>query len=75
MTAFHDVPIRLHAELGRTRMSVRDFLTLASESIVELHVSEGEYVGVYTNGKIFARGEIIVVEGNIGIRVTEILKS
>jgi flagellar motor switch protein FliN/FliY len=68
-----DLPLKVHAELGRTRMRIGDFLHLEPSSVVELPVSEGEYIGVFVNGKLIARGEIIVVEGTMAVRIAEVV--
>ncbi len=70
---FQDITLMVEAQLGQTHMRIRDFLALAPESIVELPVSEGDYISVYANNKLIARGEIIVVEGSVSVRVTEVI--
>jgi flagellar motor switch protein FliN len=68
-----DLPLKVHAELGRTQMRIGDFLRLEPSSVVELPVSEGEYIGVFVNGKLMARGEVIVVEGTMAVRIAEVV--
>ena len=68
-----DLPLRIHAELGRTRMRIGEFLRLELSSVVELPVSEGEYIGIFVNGKLVARGEVIVVEGTMAVRIAEVV--
>ena len=68
-----DLPLKVHAELGRTRMRIGEFLRLEPSSVVELPVSEGEYIGIFVNGKLVARGEVIVVEGTIAVRIAEVV--
>jgi flagellar motor switch protein FliN/FliY len=68
-----DLPLRVHAELGRTQMRIEEFLRLEPSSVVELPVSEGEYIGVFVNGKLIARGEVIVLEGTMAIRIAEVV--
>lgn len=70
---FQDIVLMVEAQLGQTHMRIRDFLALAPDSIVELPVSEGDYIGVFANNKLIARGEIIVVEGSVSVRVTEVV--
>lgn len=72
LDAFLDTPVRIHAELGRTRVRIREFLSLTADSVLELPVSEGEYIRVFVNGKLVAHGEIIVVEGTVAVRITEV---
>lgn len=68
-----DVTLDVVAELGRTRMLVRDVLNLASGSIVELDKLAGEPVNVLVNGALIARGEVVVVDEQFGIRISEIV--
>jgi flagellar motor switch protein FliN/FliY len=68
-----DVPLELTVELGRKRMFIKDVLELTVGSIVELDRVAGEPVDVLVNGRIMARGEVVVIEDNFGIRITEII--
>lgn len=68
-----DVELNLTVELGRTSISVREVLQLGAGSIVELHKLAGEPVDVLVNGKLIARGEVVVVDESFGIRLTEIV--
>lgn len=68
-----DVTLPLVVELGRTRLSVREILDLGPGSIVELDKLAGEPVDLYVNDVLFARGEVVVIEENFGIRITEIV--
>lgn len=68
-----DVPLELTVELGRKRMFIKDVLELTIGSIVELDRVAGEPVDVMVNGRIMARGEVVVIEDNFGIRITEII--
>ncbi len=68
-----DVPLELTVELGRKRMFIKDVLELTIGSIVELDRIAGEPVDVLVNGRIMARGEVVVIEDNFGIRITEII--
>lgn len=70
---FQDVNLMVEAQLGQTHMRIRDFLALAPDALIELPVSEGDYIGVLANNKLIARGEIIVVEGSVSVRVTEVV--
>lgn len=67
-----DVPLRVTVELGRTRMPIRDVLDLGKGSVVELDKLAGEPVDMLVNGKLIARGEVVVIDENFGIRVTDI---
>ncbi|MEN3202603.1 MAG: flagellar motor switch phosphatase FliY [Atribacterota bacterium] len=68
-----DVTLPLVVELGRTRLSVREILDLGPGSIIELDKLAGEPVDLYVNDVLFARGEVVIIEENFGIRITEIV--
>lgn len=68
-----DVNLNLTIELGRTRMLVEDVLRLGEGSVVELDKLAGDPVDVYVNGRHVARGEVLVVNDNFCVRVSEIL--
>ncbi len=68
-----DIPLDISVELGRVRMQVKEVVDLGAGSIVELDRAAGEPVDVLVNGRVVARGEVVVIEDNFGIRVTEIL--
>lgn len=67
-----DVPLTVHAELGRTKMVVKDILRLGVGSVVELDKETGEPVDILVNNKLIARGEVVEIDGNFGVRVSEI---
>ncbi len=69
-----DVPLEVTVELGRTTKSISDILEFAPGTIIELNRIAGEPIDVLVNGKFVARGEVVVIEENFGIRVTEIIK-
>lgn len=68
-----DVPMQLVVELGRTKMLIRDILELGAGSVVELDRLAGESVDVLVNGKLIAKGEVVVIDENFGIRITSIV--
>lgn len=68
-----DVPLEISVELGRVKMMVREVLDLGTGSIVEVDKAAGEPVDVMVNGRLVARGEVVVIEDNFGVRITEIL--
>jgi flagellar motor switch protein FliN/FliY len=68
-----DVNLNVTIELGRTRMLVEDVLRLGEGSVVELDKLAGDPVDVFVNGRHVARGEVLVVNDNFCIRVSEIL--
>ncbi len=68
-----DIPLEISVELGRVKMLVRDVIELGSGSIVEIEKAAGEPVDVMVNSRLVARGEVVVIEDNFGVRITEIL--
>lgn len=69
-----DVALVVQAELGKTRRLVRDILRLQVGSVLELDKEIGEPVDVLVNNKSIARGEVVEIDGQYGVRITEILK-
>lgn len=68
------VPLEISVEIGRTRKLVKDILDFTQGSLVVLDKMAGEQADLYVNGECIAKGDIVVVEENFGIRITEILK-
>ena len=68
-----DVPLQVTVELGRTRMQIREVLELGKGSIVELEKLAGEPVEVYVNGKLIAKGEVVTIDENFGVKITDIV--
>lgn len=68
-----DVPLQVTVELGRTKKLVKDILDLATGSIIELDKLAGEPVDVLVNGKLLAKGEVVVIDENFGVRITDIV--
>lgn len=69
-----DVPLEVTVELGRTTKSISDILSFAPGTIIDLNRIAGEPIDVLVNGKFVAKGEVVVIEENFGVRVTEIIK-
>ena len=69
----YDVPVELAVEIGRTKMTIRETLGLGPGSIVTLDRTAGEPVDLLVNGKPIARGEVVVIDEEFGLRVTEVL--
>lgn len=70
-----DVTLPLAVELGRTTMRIKDIVELGPGSIIELDRAAGEPVDLVVNGKLIARGEVVVIDENFGIRIVEIVPS
>lgn len=75
LEAVFDVPVRISAVLGRTRMPVAKLLQMDAGTIVELDRQVGEAIDIYVNDRLVARGEIVLVENKLGITMTEIIKA
>jgi flagellar motor switch protein FliN/FliY len=69
-----DVPLEVTVELGRTHKSIHDILEFAPGTIIELNKLAGEPIDVLVNGKIVAKGEVVVIDENFSIRITDIVK-
>ncbi len=67
-----DVPLRITILLGNREMKIRDILRLKLNSIVDLPKSAGENIDVYINGKLVAFGEVIDMEGNARVRLSDL---
>lgn len=68
-----DVPVELAVEIGRTRMTIGETLSLRPGSIVTLNRLAGEPVDLLVNGKPIARGEVVAIDEEFGLRVTEVV--
>jgi flagellar motor switch protein FliN/FliY len=68
-----DIPLDVSVELGRVKMLVNDLLQLGQGSIIELNKAVGEPLEIYINNKLIARGEVVVMDEQFGIRVTDII--
>lgn len=73
VTMLNDVNLRVKIELGRTQMLVEDVLRLGEGSVVELDKVAGDPVDIYVNDRLIARGEVLVLNDNFCVRVSEIL--
>jgi flagellar motor switch protein FliN/FliY len=68
-----DIPLGITVELGRTEMEIRKILELGPGSIIELDKLAGEPVDILANQKLIAKGEVVVIEENFGVRITDII--
>jgi flagellar motor switch protein FliN/FliY len=68
-----DIPLKVTVELGRTHKQIKDILELSQGSIVELDKLAGEPVDILVNNKLIAKGEVVVIDENFGVRVTDIV--
>jgi flagellar motor switch protein FliN/FliY len=75
LSRLHDVPVELAVEIGRTRMTIGQTLELRPGSVVSLNRLAGEPVDLLINGKPIARGEVVVIDEEFGLRVTDVVSS
>ncbi|MZQ81580.1 flagellar motor switch phosphatase FliY [Paenibacillus sp. 5J-6] len=68
-----DIPLKVTVELGRTHKVIKDILELSQGSIIELDKLAGEPVDILVNNKLIAKGEVVVIDENFGVRVTDIV--
>lgn len=69
-----DVALEVTVQLGQVRLRVRDLLALAEGSVIELDRAVGAPVDVLANGSLIARGDVVVVGDELGVRITELLR-
>lgn len=70
-----DMEIEFIAELGQTQLTLGEILHLSKGSVIDLHKPAGESVESYVNGRIIGKGEVMVYEKNLAIRINEVLDS
>ena len=68
-----DISVEISVEIGRTKMSIGELLAMSKGSIIELNKLAGESAEVYVNEKLLGKGEIVVANERLGVRVTEIV--
>ena len=69
-----DVNLDVRIEMGRTRMLIEDVLKLKPDSVVELEKAAGDPVDVFVNGRLIARGEVLVLNDNFCVRINEVIE-
>lgn len=74
LNRINDVELALTVEIGHTRMSVRDFLSLEPGAVVELDRAAGSPADIKLNGKLIAHGQVVVIDQDFAVRITNILK-
>jgi flagellar motor switch protein FliN len=72
LARLHDVPVELTVEIGRTRMTIGETLALGPGAIVSLNRLAGEPVDLLVNGTPIARGEVVVIDEEFGLRITDV---
>ncbi len=68
-----DIPVSLSVELGQTQMEVRDVLNLGTGSVIELNKLQEEPVDLRINGRLIARGEVVIIKNNLAIKISELV--
>lgn len=74
LAALLDVPVKVQAVLGRARMPIGELLKLEIGTVVELDRRVGEPVDIFVNNRLIARGEVVLIEGVLGVTLTEIVR-
>ncbi|QFP42042.1 flagellar motor switch protein FliN [Borrelia miyamotoi] len=69
-----DVSMQVTVELGRTERKIKDILGMSEGTIITLDKLAGEPVDILVNSKVIAKGEVVVIDENFGVRITEIIK-
>lgn len=67
-----DIPMKVRIQLGQKHLKIREILQLKEQSIIELPKSAGENIDILINGRLVAFGEVLEMEGNAGIRLTNL---
>jgi flagellar motor switch protein FliN/FliY len=70
-----DIPVSLSVELGQTQLEVRDVLALGAGSVIELNKLQEEPVDIRINGRLIARGEIVLVKNNLAVKISELVNA
>ena len=71
----YDVPVKVQAVLGKSRLEISQLLKLGPGAVLELDRKVGEAIDIYVNDRLVARGEVVLVEDHLGVTMTEIIKS
>lgn len=69
-----DVPVKVSAVLGKTRIRVGELMALGAGAVIPLDRKVGEPIDLYVNDRLIARGELVMVDGALGVTMTEIVK-
>jgi flagellar motor switch protein FliN/FliY len=71
----HDIPLMVSVELGKAKRDISEILEFGMGSVIELEKVAGDPVEVLVNGKLIARGEVVIIDENYGVRITDILNA
>lgn len=75
LDAVNDVPVNVQAVLGRSRMPIGELLRMKAGMVLELDRRVGEPVDIFVNNRLIARGEVVMVDGALGVTLTEIVSA
>ena len=75
LAAVFDIPVHVSAVLGKSTMQVSSLLKLGRGAVIELDRKVGEAIDIYVNNRLVARGEVVVVDDQLGVTMTEIIKT
>ena len=73
MNRILNIPLKVTAVIGSTKMTLKELLSLEKGSIIELDTLDNQEVELYVNGKKFAHGQVVTIDQNFGVRITSIL--
>jgi flagellar motor switch protein FliN/FliY len=68
-----DIPVSLSVELGQTQMEVREVLNLGAGSVIELNKLQEDPVDLRINGRLIARGEVVLIKNNLAVKISELI--
>ena len=74
LEAVYDVPVKVQAVLGRSRMPIGELMRLKTGAVVELDRRVGEPVAILVNNRLVARGEVVLIDSSLGVTLTEIVR-
>ena len=75
MDLMMNVPLNISVEIGRTRKKIREIMDFTQGTVIDLEKQAGAPVDIVVNGQLIARGDVVVVDDNFAVRVTEIVKT
>ena len=73
MNRILDIPLKITAVIGATKMTLKELFSLEKGSVIELDTLENQEIELYVNGKKFAHGQVVAIDQNFGVRITDIL--
>lgn len=74
LEAVFDVPVKVHAVLGRSRMEIGELMRLKTGDVIDLDRRVGEPVDMFVNNRLIARGEVVLIDNGLGVTLTEIVR-